>query len=311
MSPESVGVLEVVTDAVDLIRPLANERGVTIEVPALADAYAAVHADRQRLFQVLINLLSNGVKYNRPDGRVIVGCEAGPPGRFRIAVTDTGPGISISRLKLLFQPFERLGAEHTATEGTGLGLALARALVEAMGGSLVVNSVVDRGSTFVVELPAAERAERTEADTAATATDTSAPAPTPSGRGTVLYIEDNLSNVRLMERVLARRPGVTLCHAPGGSVGLEMVRERHPDLVLLDLHLQGMSGEEVLQRLSADPASRGIPVVVLTADASPALPRRLKSNGAAALLTKPIDVTTVLRLLDECLNRQTGLDAHD
>jgi CheY-like chemotaxis protein len=215
--------------------------------------------------------------------------------RLRIRVTDTGGGIQPDKLKLLFSPFERLGAETTAIEGTGLGLALSRGLAEAMGASLGVESVLHQGSTFWVELALSSEAVE--------------PAPTEQPQtvihvaearaATLLYVEDNLSNVRLMTRLLARRPTITLLHAGDGESGVALARERRPDVIFLDLHLPDKSGEDVLQELWADPELRRIPVVMLTADATPAQMRRALASGAAAYLTKPLDLRRVLDTLDQ------------
>ncbi len=296
LSPEPVRLDDVVPRAVDLVRPLAASRNIVVDVEPLPADDPAVFADRQRLMQVLLNLLSNAVKYNRDRGRVTVRFQSVPPGRFRISVADTGAGLAPEKIKLLFQPFERLGAEQTPVEGTGLGLVLSRALTEAMGGALGVDSVVDVGTTFWIELASAETPLAIEAAAPATA------GPPPAERGTILYIEDNLSNVRLIERILARRPGLVLRHAPDGRSGIAMVRTLCPDLLLLDVHLPDISGEEVLRELWADPAARRIPKIVMTADASPGLSRALKAAGATDCVTKPLDIRHVLARVDELLS---------
>jgi signal transduction histidine kinase len=304
LSPEPVGIGEIVRHVVELVRPLGAPRGIVIEddsVNVCGDRHLL--ADRQRLTQILLNLLSNAVKYNRDGGRVRLNCEEMPGRRLRINVSDTGAGIRAERLSLLFQPFERLGAEQTDIEGTGLGLVLSKGLAEAMGGTLGVQSEVDRGSTFWVELALA--------NTAAVTTTTQirehphAPEPDPGTTGTVLYIEDNISNRLLMERLLGRRPGIRFLGAGQGQVGLELARADPPDLILLDLHLPDMNGEEVLRRLWEEPRTRAIPVAVLSADATQAHARRLRAAGAIAYLTKPLDVGEVLRLLDDRLTSRT------
>lgn len=304
LSPEPVAISEIVHHVAALVRPLAAQRGISFDDDAVATCgNHHVLADRQRLTQILMNLLANAVKYNRDGGRVGVSCEGVPEGRIRIKVSDTGAGIPPEKVALLFQPFERLGAEQTATEGTGLGLALSKALAEAMGGTLGVESEVDRGSTFWVELAHSEapgvvvtplRANPQAADQGTGVT------------GTVLYIEDNVSNQRLMERVLARRPGVRLMVARNGEEGLDLARSERPDLVLLDLHLPDMHGDEVLRRLWEDPGTRAIPVAMLSADASPAQAKRLLAAGASAYLTKPLDLGQVLQLIDERLAGASG-----
>ena len=300
LSPEPVDVQEIVRHAVALVAPLAAQRAITIVVPDSTCAPWAVMADRQRLNQVLLNLLSNAVKYNRHGGRIVVTCEDQPDRRLRITVTDTGAGIPADKLEMLFTPFERLGADTTAIEGTGLGLVLSRGLAEAMGGSLGVSSEVDRGTTFWIELAISDQ------PVAPVPMDAAAAPTTDAGgvAGTVLYIEDNAANVRLMERVFQRRPGVTLHHASSGSDGLAMAAREKPDLIFLDLHLPDLHGEEVLRQLWQDPVLRGIPVTILSADASPTQARRLKAAGAVGYLTKPLNVAEVLRLLDDSLHNK-------
>ena len=301
LSPEVVPVREVIETTAALVRPLAAQRGVTIDVGPLPAEEMAVLADRPRLGQVLINLLSNAVKYNRDNGRVIIRFEPGDATTHqpsRLLVTDTGAGIPPEKVKLLFQPFERLGAERSSIEGTGLGLALSRALARAMGGQLNATSIVDEGSTFWIELPPAVSAP--PAAQPAKAAASPAVATTPRA-GVVLYVEDNISNVRLMERILCRRPGVELVHAAHAAEVPALVTARRPNVILLDLHLPDVPGDEVLRRLWADPQSRSIPKVMVTADATPGLMKRLKAAGAAAYLTKPLDIAEVLRVIDALL----------
>jgi PAS domain S-box-containing protein len=302
LSPEPVRLNDVVGDLVDLVRPLAAQRNVTVDASAvMRDGELRVIADRQRLRQILLNLLSNAIKYNRTAGRVWLTCEALVDGRLRISVRDSGAGIRPEQVPLLFQPFERLGAERTAIEGTGLGLVLSKGLAEAMGGTMGVESVVDQGSTFWVELAQATSHDAIQRPTrpprTASAADTGV-------SGTVLYIEDNLSNFELMERVLERRPGVRLIGASHGQEGIDLVRAEAPDLVLLDLHLPDMRGEEVLRRLWEDIRTRTIPVAILSADATASQTARMRAAGAAAYLTKPIDVGNVLELIDRVLKKE-------
>jgi PAS domain S-box-containing protein len=296
LSPEAVRLAEVVQEVVDLIRPLAATRGVVITVDVGSGCASHVYADRQRLKQILWNILGNAVKYNRERGMVIVTCAPGQDGRVRTSVTDTGAGISQENLTLVFQPFERLGAANTSVEGTGLGLAVAKGLTEAMGGTIGVTSEVDRGATFWVEFP--EGIEPAQA-----VPDVHAPLPErrTDATGTVLYIEDNSSNVRLLERLLNRRAGVRLITAGTGEDGIARAGRDHPDLILLDLHLPDMPGEEVLRRLWSNLDTRPLPVAVLSADATPSQRQRLLASGAVAYLTKPIDIAQLLDLIDERL----------
>jgi PAS domain S-box-containing protein len=299
ISPEPVLVADVLRATVDLIRPQAAARGIELREAVPSDRY--VTADRQRLQQVLLNLLSNAVKYNREGGMVSIACDDGPPGRLRFTVTDTGHGIAPEMLDRLFRPFDRLGAEQTGVEGTGLGLALSQRLVEAMGGTITVESTVGRGTTLTVELQRANGPP--ELEEGALAADTHE-GPRDDIRGTVLYIEDNLSNLRLVERILARRPGVTLLSAMQGRRGLELARDHCPSLIILDLHLPDMPGIEVLTRLLEDPTTKTAPVVILSADATPAQMSRLVERGARAYLTKPLDVRQLLALVDATLRNR-------
>ena len=295
MSPEPVLVKDVVRASVDMIGPQAAKRNVRIIDTVTEDCY--VTADRQRLQQVLLNLVSNAVKYNREGGVVRIACDDGPPGRSRLSVSDTGGGIDAERIHRLFKPFDRLGAEQTGIEGTGLGLALSHHLVEAMGGMLSATSQVGQGTTFIVDLQTAQ-SQAPQVDIVLGVHTESGASKT---RGTVLYVEDNLANLRLLERIVARRPGITLLSTIQGTRGLELARDHRPDLILLDLHLPDVPGNEVLARLLADPVTKSIPVVILSADATPGQISRLVEQGARAYLTKPLDVQQILVLFDEML----------
>jgi CheY-like chemotaxis protein len=295
LSLEPVAVADVLAEAVSLIRPLADKKRVLlVDQPRACDAH--VRGDRQRLKQVLRNLLSNAVKYNREGGSVQVACEQVANERLQIKVTDTGVGIPAEAFERLFVPFDRLGSERTAVEGTGLGLPLTKRLAEAMGGTLGLVSTVGQGSSFWVELPLADApTQHLEVIEPLPVQDRPLPDQPPL---TVLYIEDNLSNLQLVEHVLGRRPGVTLISAMRPQLGLDLAGQHHPDLVLLDLDLPDMPGEEVLRRLRAEPSTAEVPVVILSADARPPLISRLLKEGARAFLTKPLEVKELLALLD-------------
>jgi signal transduction histidine kinase/CheY-like chemotaxis protein len=295
LSVEPVAVGEVVGEIVDLLGPQAGERGIQMEATALA---GCVMADRQRLKQVLLNLLSNAVKYNRDGGRVAVWMEAGGVGRRRIVVEDSGPGMSAVRVGRLFRPFERLGAEQTEVEGTGLGLALSKGLVETMGGQLGVASEEGVGSRFWVELAEATQLtaeERAEAGPVKAGVVAVAAAATPAA---VLYIEDNPANLQVVEWALEGRPGLELVTAMQGRLGVELARRYQPKLILLDLHLPDMAGQEVLDVLRMDGRTRDVPIVVLSADATAAQVARLKDAGVREYLTKPLDIVKLQALVD-------------
>jgi len=298
ISLEPVETGDVISGALDLVRPLAAARGIGLATAVVWRGH--VLADRQRLQQVLLNLLSNAVKYNRPEGAVTVSCEApASAGRCRLTVADSGPGIAPERMHRLFTPFDRLDVTDGSIEGTGLGLALSKGLVELMGGALEARSTLGRGSTFSLELPIAEAPLRTPHAPERSAPDANAGVV----GGTVLYIEDNPSNLRLVERIVMRRPGVRLLSEVQGRRGLELARAHHPDVIILDVHLPDISGHEVFAQLRADPGTREIPVVVLSADATPGQATRLLQEGAHNYLTKPLSVPQFLGVLDELLAR--------
>jgi PAS domain S-box-containing protein len=297
LSIEPVALQEVVAECQDLIRPAAAQHRIVLDLQSTLDSQV-VMADRQRLKQVLLNLLSNAVKFNTESGRVTLACEPRPQDRLRISVTDTGAGISPENLPKLFTAFERLNAGQTGIEGTGLGLVLSKTLMEGMGGRIGVESTPGRGSTFWLELPLAKEIAPEAEPRAPIATATDGPANAQTAK-TVLYIEDNLSNLKLVESVIARRPEVRLLTAMQGRLGLDLARQHRPDLILLDFDLPDVKGDQILRMLRNDAATNDIPVVMLTATATPSEIDRLMNWGATAYLTKPFDVKALFKLLDE------------
>jgi signal transduction histidine kinase len=294
LSVEPVAIVPLLAEAMELIQPMAESRRVTLHPPEIQDGSGYARADSQRLKQVMINLLSNAVKYNREGGEVHVSVEALGSDRMRLAVTDTGEGLEQESLAKLFIPFERLDA-GADVQGTGLGLALSRSLVEEMGGQLTATSTPGQGSTFAIELDRGEPA----AVAAAAAEDGDVVAPrTYDGARRLLYIEDTVANIRLVEEILSSRPSVRVLPAGMGSLGVELATEHRPDLVLLDLHLPDIGGDEVLARLRADERTKDIPVVVLSADATDRTQRPLLEAGAQDYLTKPIGVRELLEVVD-------------
>jgi len=288
MSLEPVHLGSVVAEASSLIRPLADKAGVKLTLDPADFGECYVCADRHRLKQVLVNVLSNAVKYNHAGGQVSGGCEQWD-GRVELLIADTGDGIAPDKLDRLFDPFDRLGAERTDIEGTGLGLALSMNLMHAMGGTIRAESTLGTGTTMRLELLSSAPPEP-EPPTVKPMHDQT------NGwhRATVVYIEDNPANLRLVEQALKRLDGVRLVSAMQAGTGIDLVREHHPDVILLDLHLPDVSGAEVLEQLKSDPATATIPVVVVSADATPNQVERLQAAGAAAYMTKPIDVRLLL-----------------
>lgn len=323
LSLEPVPMSATTRMALDLVWPLSTLRGIELvnEVSS-TDAERHIFADQQRIKQVLVNLLSNAIKYNRERGQVFVATTIVPgetlkygdageiecSGKLRFSVRDTGPGIAAHDISKLFLPFERLGAESTGVEGTGIGLSLCKRLTEAMNGAIGVDSVRGIGSTFWVEFPLV-----TTPLIGPTGEDPSSmpgAALKPVGQDapedalTILYIEDNSSNFAVVEHAFARRGrAINLLGAEQGSVGLDLARSHLPALILLDLHLPDIMGDVVLQRLQAEPSTRVIPVIILSADATPRQIDRLIAAGAAAYLTKPLDLQQFFSVVDQTLKK--------
>ncbi|HEV7485535.1 MAG TPA: PAS domain S-box protein, partial [Thermoanaerobaculia bacterium] len=297
LSVEPVAVADVLEEALDLMRPLAAERAMQLVVDARLDKDLFVLADRQRLKQVLLNLLTNAVKYTAIRGRIAVSVQHSGPTTTRIVVTDTGAGIATEKLVRLFTPFDRLDVEQSGVEGTGLGLALCQRLMHAMAGDIGVKSAAGKGSAFWIELPAVDSPLKALSRNRTRAVDDASMA----GAGKILYIEDNLSNLTLVEEMLAEQPGIELLTAMQGGLGLELARQHSPDLILLDLHLPDLRGHEVLARLRQEEITRDIPVVVISADATARQIQRLMAAGARSYLTKPLDIGQFFRVIDEAM----------
>jgi len=296
---EAVEVCAIVDECLNLVATLAEKRAIRISHSGLKGA--AVRADRTRLRQVLLNLLSNAIKYNRKGGSVKL--EVRPEGaeRLRIRVTDTGPGIPAERLAELFQPFNRLDAENSNIEGTGIGLTISRRIVELMGGTVEVESEVGVGSSFWVELPL-ESLPGSDLDHAGAAADSASPGQSiDATQLTVLYIEDNPINIKLVAHILGRRKHIHLLTAHTPELGIELARVRRPELILLDINMPGMDGYQVLEVLKADASLKAIPVVAVTANAMTRDIERGKAAEFADYLTKPLDIRHFHRVVDACL----------
>jgi len=299
LSREPTSLAEVLLECQAMIEPQAQKHGIRMIFPP-PGIPRFVDADRTRLKQVLINLLSNAIKYNLANGTVVVECALTTPERIRISVRDTGAGLAPDMLSQLFQPFNRLGQERSAEEGTGIGLVMSKRLVELMGGLIGVESVVGSGSVFWFELnSSAER--HLEVDTSQPAT--TAPAQVKRGAPlrTLLYVEDNPANLKLIEQLIARRSDIRLLSARDGNLGIQLAREHLPDVILMDINLPGISGIEALKILREDAATAHIPVVALSANAMPRDIEKGLHAGFFRYLTKPIKVNEFMETLEEAM----------
>ena len=304
---QAMPVADALAAALNLVEDKAQRQGISLQGPGTVPAHWGVHADATRLRQILTNLLSNAIKYNRPNGRVTVSvtrdAEGTPAPRLRIAVSDTGLGLSPSQQAQLFQPFNRLGRERSQTEGTGIGLVISQHLAELMQGSLEVQSRENEGSTFTLVLPTldlsppAPHAEQPGQDTRFTA-DATAP-------HHVLYVEDNATNADLVRQGLHEQPGLSVSVAANAEEALGVLhnpsRGPRPDLILLDLHLPDASGLDVLKLLKANPDTAQIPVIMVSADAMPTQIQHALDAGAHRYLTKPLHLPTLRQTIDQVL----------
>jgi len=298
LSMEPVQLVELIDECSAMVESGAIRQGLAFHRDMAHCQERWVRADRLRLKQVLLNLMSNAVKYNRQGGSVQMACESNSAGRVRLAVIDTGPGIPADKLGELFTPFNRLGLEAGSIEGSGIGLVISKRLVEMMGGEIGVDSQPGQGCTFWVELaetepltaPAVLSATDPESDAAAGGAIPCGDRAHKLRCHTLLYVEDNPANLRLMQQVLAPRTDIRLFSTGEPLVGLELARSEHPDLIMLDINLPGMSGFDVLKELQASADTSAIPVLAISANAMPADIERGLAAGFLAYLTKPIDL---------------------
>jgi PAS domain S-box-containing protein len=299
LSMEHVSLAEVLSECQSMMEPQAQQRRIHMKFPHFAHPLYA-RADRTRLKQIVINLVSNAIKYNKEQGTVVVDCIGNAPERIRISVTDTGAGLPPEKLAQLFQPFNRLGQEAGGVAGTGIGLVVTKRLTEMMGGVLGVESTPGAGSVFWCELTSTE-APQGETQSAAVESFARPRLPAGASPRTLLYVEDNPANMELVEQLIARCPDIRMMTAMNGLLGIELARVAQPTVILMDINLPGISGNKALKILSEDPATAHIPVVALSANAMP----RDIANGLEAgffrYLTKPIKVNDLMATLNAAL----------
>ena len=299
LSREPVSLSEVILECRAMIESQAQKRNITLKFPQF-DIPLFIKADRTRLKQVLINLLFNAIKYNKPSGAVTMECTLDNPGRIRIGVRDTGAGLAPEQLLQLFQPFNRLGKEASAEEGTGIGLVVTKRLVELMDGTIGANSTVGVGSEFWIDLELTVAPQHVDHEM-----DNVVPLPAKAVEGkplrTLLYVEDNPANLELVEQLIARRPDLRLLTAADGNLGIEFARDYLPEVILMDINLPGISGISAMKILQADPATAHIPIIALSANAIPRDIERGLEAGFFRYLTKPIKVGEFMETLDVAL----------
>jgi PAS domain S-box-containing protein len=300
LSLEPISLVEVMHECQAMIEPQAQKRGISVAFPQFEISYF-VEADRTRVKQVLINLLSNAIKYNKVGGTVVVAWVASGPGRIRICVKDSGEGLTPDKLTQLFQPFNRLGQEANAEEGSGIGLVTTKRLVELMGGVIGAESTVGEGSVFWFEMNLTAEREPAAGAAEPSAVVGQAHVQTAAPLRTLLYVEDNPANLMLVEDLITRRPDIRLLTARDGNRGIEIARASRPDVILMDINLPGISGIKALRILAEDPATAHIPVVALSANAIPRDIEKGLEAGFFRYLTKPIKVNEFMDTLDVAL----------
>ena len=295
---EIVSLPELIRDCETMIEPQALNRNITLNFPAF-DSPIAVRADITRLKQAIINLLSNAIKYNRPNGSVTVTCNECASDRVRISIADTGKKLSPDKISQLFQPFNRLGKENSAEEGTGIGLVMTKRLIKLMGGKIHVTSIEGTGTVFSIDLDLAPaNTIQNEFHNELNVIPISTSVKAGSAKRTMLYIEDNPANLTLIEDLMTLRPDIVLLTARDGYSGIELARVAQPDLILMDINLPGISGTEALKMLAKDPITNHIVVIALSANAIPQDIEKGLEAGFFRYITKPIKISEFMDAID-------------
>jgi signal transduction histidine kinase/CheY-like chemotaxis protein len=301
LSIKAICLSDVVNEMLTLIVPLAEKKGIEVKNKISQSPHLYILADRTRMKQVLLNLMSNAIKYNREGGSVTLESNKHQEGKIHITVADTGKGIPGDRLKDLFKPFNRLGAEKTEVEGTGIGLSLTKNLVENMAGTISVESQPGIGSCFSIELPESKMPEGLE-DGSSVSSILSLEKKT-DGKITLLYVEDNSANLRLVQQILSEREDIHLLSAPEAQLGLDLARAHRPDLILMDINLPGMDGLTAMKHLKTNEETQGIPVIAVSANAMESDIDSAMKAGFDSYITKPIEVDHFLRTLNSFLTQ--------
>ncbi len=299
VSIENIYLNDVIDPLFPLLAPLAEKYQVRLINKIPSDNQVIVKADLTRLKQVFLNILTNGIKYNRPNGEVSLDYEVHENQAVTIHFTDTGRGIPNEYIDHLFEPFNRLDSDNQEIEGTGIGLTITSRLIQMMGGKIHVESTVGRGSCFTLELPIGELPQFLQADDALPPSidkisqDSEGPL--------ILYVEDNPANLKLVEQIMGQRPHIRLLTAPEAKLGIELAEVHQPDLILMDIHLPGMNGIEAFEYLSAQENTKHIPVVAVSANAMQSDIDKILKKGFKAYITKPVNIIKFLEIIDKFL----------
>ncbi|GJL77036.1 MAG: histidine kinase [Nitrospinaceae bacterium] len=288
LSIENVNLHALVEETIFLVVPLAQQYDIQIEnkIPDASNS-VFVRADRTKLKQVLLNLISNAVKYNCKKGSVILDCERGPANKIRVNITDTGPGLSMEQQKHIFEPFNRLDADKTDIEGTGIGLTITKRLLETMEGSILLKSQPEKGSCFIIELPEGKEIQPDGLDSCQKAKELQ---PDSGQRYTLLYVEDNPANLNLVEQILECRPDITLLSASRSQLGIDLACSHKPDLILMDIHMPEMDGITAMKKLKGYEETRDIPIIAVSANAMKSDIEKSLKDGFDAYITKPLNI---------------------
>lgn len=308
MTLEPVELMQVLRDCQTMIEPQAQKHDIKIIFTQIKAPFV-VWADSTRLKQVLINLMSNAIKYNKPGGTVVVSCTQST-GRIRICIKDSGQGLTSDLIAQLFQPFNRLGQENKGEEGTGIGLVMTKRLIELMGGEIGLESVVGEGSTFWVDIELLPKTTVPPAEIKSPSKPIEHPVRCESAMHTLLYVEDNPANLLLLESIIERRPDIQLLTALDATRGIELARVAQPNIILMDINLPGISGTKALKALKEQTSTAHIPVIALSANAIPADIKSGLAAGFYQYLTKPIKIDELMRAIDAALSLDRGGDLH-
>jgi len=306
-SIEEVSLRAIVDEIGAYARPLALENRIALDLGPEVPVDFVVFADQQRLKQILLNLVANAIKYNRPNGTVRVRCVAVAGDRLEISVEDTVPGLDAQQLKDLFTPFERLGADDSKSVGTGIGLALSQSLAELMGTCIEVSTEPGKGSRFSLSLPRSGKLVEVADDEVGVAANGKSRVDEVAAPKHLLYIEDNPLNLRLVRELVKESAHWELHSAETGEGGIARALELRPEMIFLDVHLPDLNGDKVLKRLRQEPSLDGTFIAMLTADAMGDGATLFRSLGADSFLTKPIDIPAILDLLEEVATREAGM----